>query len=71
MTGIAETLTDVGNGQRFAQDHRETARWLIDEQEWLTGEPAFGMLQTQLKEVQRRIGPSFTERHFCEVLAVG
>ena len=34
MTAIADTLTDVGNGQRFAQDHREVARWLVDEQEW-------------------------------------
>ena len=34
MITIADTLTDVGNGQRFAQDHREAARWLVDEQEW-------------------------------------
>jgi putative DNA primase/helicase len=34
VTGIADTLTDVGNGQRFAHDHHEKVRWLVDEQEW-------------------------------------
>jgi P4 family phage/plasmid primase-like protien len=31
---IADTLNDRCNGQRFARDHHERARWLIDEQEW-------------------------------------
>ena len=34
MIAIADTLTDVCNGQRFARDHREAARWLVDDQEW-------------------------------------
>jgi putative DNA primase/helicase len=34
VTAIADTLTDVGNGQRFTHDHHEKVRWLVDEQEW-------------------------------------
>jgi phage/plasmid-associated DNA primase len=31
---IEYLTTDVANGHRFARDHKQHVRWLIDEQEW-------------------------------------